>query len=484
MRRTTGIALLASSLVFLGCAVDGDEAATAAAPLTEHQQDLLRCILSPAHLTLSTPAERASFRRGCELFFNETFGGNGRTCGTCHLNELGNGDPADNNFDFTPEEAQALFDEDPTHPLFRAIDSEDGAGEDYSMLLSHGLARIRLELPPNVTVEETDSPLVDVDPVTGRTTVTVLRSTPSVENMVLEDRLMWDGRIADDRAAQAIDAVNTHYEASRLPTEQEAADLAFFQEQLFTNRTLRRYAKQGVAPSLPEVPRGKRWESARRGREFFVSHPVVPDAPVRGGHCATCHSGPMLDTTNEFNPVQAANQTFGNNFVSETNTPNPAFPPGTRVGIQLPELTYHITLQYDVVMPDDLPFFGIPAGTPLFPAGTVFTLRSSDPGSILTSGDPCELVGACLINSNPAIGAFGTTSFFRTTSLWGSADTAPYFHDNSASTLEDVIESYQTLFLVTAAGTGNPAWILTPQEEEDIIAYMNFAFRRDRDLLP
>lgn len=37
-----------------------------------------------------------------------------------------------NNFDFTPEEAQALFDREPTHALFRAIDSDDGAGEDYS----------------------------------------------------------------------------------------------------------------------------------------------------------------------------------------------------------------------------------------------------------------------------------------------------------------------------------------------------------------
>lgn len=312
-----------------------------------------------------------------------------------------------------------------------------------------------MELPPNVTVEETDSPLVHVDPETGRTTVTLLRSTPSVENMVLEDRLMWDGRMADDRPAQAIDAVNTHYEASRLPTAQEAADLAFFQEQLFTNHFLRSYAKGGPAPELPQVPRGSQWDSARRGREFFVSHPVLPDAPVRGGHCATCHAGPMLDTTNEFNPVQPAGETFSNNFVSETNTANPAFPPGTRVGIQLPELTYHITAQEDVVMPDGIPFFGIPAGTPLFPAGTVFTLRSSDPGSVIVSGDPRESVAACLINSNPATGTFSTTSIFRTTSLWGSADTAPYFHDNSASTLEDVIETYQTLFLVAAVGTGN-----------------------------
>ena len=81
-------------------------------------------------------------------------------------------------------------------------------------------------------------------------------------------------------------------------------------------------------------------------------------------------------------------------------------------------------------------------------------------------------------------GQLGTTSVFRISSLWGSADTAPYFHDNSAATLEEMMEVYRTVFLVTAFGTGNPAWMLSPQEEADILAYMRFAFTRDRDLLP
>ncbi len=483
MGRVTGLAL--ASLSLLGCAMDvGEGVGAGTEALNEHQLEAFRCRANPVLATLDHPSQRVRFARGCELFFEETFGGNGRTCGTCHLNELGDGDASNDNFDFTPEDAQRLFDEDPSHPLFRALDSDDGAGEDYTMLLAHGLVRIPFELPPNVTVEETDSPLVRVDPETGRTTVFVLRSTPSVENMLAEDRLMWDGREGDDRPQQAIDAVNTHYQPGRLPTASEAADLAFFQEHLFTNATVREHARHGAPLALPEVPAGSAWDSARRGREFFVSHPVVPGAPVRGGHCATCHSGPMLDTTNEFNPVQPPGETFSNNFAAETNTPNPAFPPGTRVGIQLPELTYHVTTTAPVVMPAGIPFFPIPPGVPLFPPGTEFTIRSSDPGRILTTGDPCESVAACIINSDPATGRFGTTSFFRTSSLWGAADTAPYFHDNSAETLEDVIELYQTLFLVTAFGTGNPAWILSPQEEQDIIAYMEFAFRRDPQFRP
>lgn len=97
MRRTTGIALLASSLVALGCAPDVQEepAAASAELLNENPMRVFRCIANPAQLALRTPAERKSFRRGCELFFEEKLGGNDRTCGTCHSNELANGDPAE-----------------------------------------------------------------------------------------------------------------------------------------------------------------------------------------------------------------------------------------------------------------------------------------------------------------------------------------------------------------------------------------------------
>ncbi len=475
------------ALALLGCAGAEDEGvAAASAPLTEHAQAILRCEANPILATLSSRSERDKFRRGCELFFEETFGGNGRTCSSCHLQELGNHDASDNHFDFTPAMAQRVFADDPGNPLFRAIDSDDPAGADYTTLLTHGLVRLPFVLPPNITVDEVDSPLVHVDPESGQTTVTVLRSTPTVENMLFEEMIMWDGRFGGDLQLQAREAVLTHYQPGRLPTDEETDAIAFFQEQQFSNHAIREWSNGGPPPSLPEVPEwrtGPEWDSIRRGRNFFVTMPVVPGAPVRGGHCATCHSGPMRDTTNEFNPVQPPGQTFTNNFVSETNTPTPRFPPGSRVGIGLPEHTYHITLQYDFVVPPGAPL-PVPPGTVLFPAGTVFTLRSSDPGRILTTGDPCELPLACIISSDPASGRFGTSSFFRTSSLWGVADSAPYFHDNSAESLEDVLEVYRTLFLVTALGTGNPAWILSPEEEQDIIHYVRFAFRRDPVLIP
>jgi hypothetical protein len=56
------------------------------------------------------PAPRdPKIAKGRELFFNETFGGNGRTCGTCH--------PAQNNFTIDPAFIATL---PPTDPLFVA----------------------------------------------------------------------------------------------------------------------------------------------------------------------------------------------------------------------------------------------------------------------------------------------------------------------------------------------------------------------------
>ena len=50
--------------------------------------------------------------QGERLFFNETFGGNGRTCGTCH--------PAENNFTIDPPFIARLARQRPPNPLFVA----------------------------------------------------------------------------------------------------------------------------------------------------------------------------------------------------------------------------------------------------------------------------------------------------------------------------------------------------------------------------
>jgi hypothetical protein len=415
------------------------------------------------------------FARGSQLFYNQTFGGNGRVCSTCHLHKSSDYILGQNNFDFTPADAQRLYAQNPQGPLFRPIDSDNGAGNNYSLLLNHAIVRLPFTLPGNITVDERDS-LVRTDALTGKVVATVLRSTPTIENIVFEDHLLWDGRLGNDLPGQSTEAVNIHYQPTRLPTAGEQSDLAFFQQQFFSNGTLRRYKKGGPPPvpaAVPDFLMGAQWASVRRGRAFFVDDGQAAVDATHRDLCATCHSGPLLNTTSNSNPTQPPGQRMSDNFAAESNL---------TFGIGLPEHTYHITAQHDVLMPPGT-LLPIPPGVPLFPAGTVFTLRSSDPGRILSSGNPCEQALSCLINSNPALGVFRTTSLFKIPTLWGVADSAPYFHDNSAKTLQDVMRVYGFLFSVTADGlnalgqNGEP-FRLSQQDTTDIINYINYGFRR------
>ena len=64
-------------------------------------------------------------------------------------------------------------------------------------------------------------------------------------------------------------------------------------------------------------------------------------------------------------------------------------------------------------------------------------------------------------------------NMFKTPQLFGVRHTAPYFHDNSATTLEDVLQQYVFFF---TSDLGFPITdsniLLTQQDIEDIIAFL------------
>ena len=57
---------------------------------------------------------------------------------------------------------------------------------------------------------------------------------------------------------------------------------------------------------------------------------------------------------------------------------------------------------------------------------------------------------------------------FKISPLRGIRHTAPYFHDNSARTLEDVAAHYAKFFNVASGGL----IVLTKQDERDIVAFL------------
>ena len=177
--------------------------------------------------------------------------------------------------------------------------------------------------------------------------------------------------------------------------------------------------------AAPGLPRGET-ASEQRGRRFFEDVPPDPTDGLKPGLCAHCHSGPLLNQTNQFAeafiglPIPAGAR-FSNVLVAEFNAAqNPVrefvFNPG---------------------------------------AADEFHLFSPDPGRALITGS--------LENST-----LGNVNAFKISALRGVRRTGPYFHDNSAKSLEDVAAHYATFFNFVTNGF----IVLTPQDQKDLVAYM------------
>src|SRR5215475_8945377 len=82
---------------------------------------------------------------GKRIFQRETFGGNGRTCLTCHSTETGT---------VSPQDALARFTNNPRDPLFLHDGSDDGLGHGVNRILKDATILIEIPLPPNVSLAD------------------------------------------------------------------------------------------------------------------------------------------------------------------------------------------------------------------------------------------------------------------------------------------------------------------------------------------
>ena len=90
--------------------------------------------------------------------------------------------------------------------------------------------------------------------------------------------------------------------------------------------------------------------------------------------------------------------------------------------------------------------------------------------TVVSSPDP----GRALVTGDPRLFPFDSLNAFKIPTLWGVERTAPYFHDNSAKTLEELMAYYARFFAVvtTPPGGGPPRIVLTEQDQADVVAYL------------
>lgn len=425
--------------------------------------------------------------------FFQSLGSNGRTCFTCHQPQDG--------WSISAQHARERFKADPDDPLFRLVDGATCPSDDvsstvaktkaYDLLLNKGLIRIGLPMPFQglqfEIIAVSDRYNCNTDPTTGLTgfqtgTVSVYRRPLSSANLGFLSTIMWDGR-EPDLFSQAMDATLTHAQASSPPSlAQQQAIVAFegctsadtpalcaaispgsglFTAQLFDKSALRLddgtdggplYLSQqvknffiGINDPLGLNPTGAAFSSeifdlyqvwdnlqtqsptnvARaaiaRGEQVFNSVPInitgvagLNDAlnePTIAGFCGTCHDTPGAGNHSVKAPLDIGVADAGANS------------------------------------PPVLDITGLPVFTiwctqgPL--AGQIFEV--TDPGRALITGQ-CADIGK-----------------LKGPILRGLAARAPYFHNGSAATLNDVVDFYDQRF-----GIG-----LTEDQKSDLVAFLN-----------
>jgi cytochrome c peroxidase len=362
---------------------------------------------------------------GKKLFEKETFGGNGRTCRTCHSKLTGT---------LTLDDVQRIIDKgDPDRFLIHDALDDDGVGT--TRVQTHATIRYTIPLPQWVSMAD--------DP--GATHVTVFRGIPSTRNTpALDPILTHDGRPATLQE-QALAAIHDHYQNTVEQTTAELDAIAEFQRtnaHFFSSDELNEFAAGGPPPELPPgiTP------AEQRGRMFLVDAPFTP--PSKNGICALCHGGPMLNMVNQ------AHSDFGG------GRPRPGvrfFNTGVNI-VNAPNNPLRTWIINDGVNP-------------------VVTVQSPDLGLLL---HPTLVLDPSHPPVPPpfAVPRAFLAEQFKIPTLWGVKDTAPYFHDNGAKTLRDAVAHYQRFFNFTEAqdpvgsATLGGLITLTDDDVDDIVEYL------------
>jgi cytochrome c peroxidase len=410
------------------------------------------CVDRDDDLEATTESESPLTARGKELFANPLPGSNGRSCATCHV--------LDEHSALSVANIEARFAADPHDPLFHPLDADDPAAATPTFTnLRNGLVRVRLALPANMDVIDAAGTVV----TPADRTIEVWRSVPTVENTAVTGPYQLDGRAAN-LAVQAQGAITAHSQGPILANHKLEL-IAGFERAQFSSLRARFVATLiglGMDPEDVPIPEATMRLSAqeKRGRTVFELA------------CAGCHGGA---TTHRIvnRPVHDglffALRPNGNVIFDAV----PGQPPAPRLVPHDGEfLNIGIGLLTGYGQIGALPVSNVNARFPRyrfrFYRDATRTQQVTDlpPIPVTASGDPNDLNPALDENGAPIFGpSLGVQQFstdpgraaitgdpldfeaFDVPQLRGIAHTGPYFHDNAAATLRDVVDVYSRFIL-------------------------------------
>jgi cytochrome c peroxidase len=377
------------------------------------------------------------------LFDNPFPHTNGRSCGTCHVES--------DHLALTPQHASAVFASNPGDALFNRIDADDPAAAvpTYDHLRA-GLVRVVVPLAPNLDVIDMAGNVI----TNADRTIWVWRGVPSTENVAYTAPYQYDGR-EPALPMQASGALHAHSELVEEPPASKLELIAAFERSTFSSQAAADVAAalaagQAPAPLDLHLPPGS---DAAAGQDVFLAV------------CAKCHGTPTTNFVEDqvvfdsFFPVLNPDGTIIIDGVLPTGVaitahfqqnvgrehmgtlgisaiallgqlgvfPNPS-------GLSLPG--YRIRFYTDATRTQTL--VDMPPLPPAIGPSLIPEPFSVDPGRAIITGDPIDWEG------------------FDVPQLRGIARTAPYFHDNSAPTLQAVVDEYSRLILAADPVLGLP----------------------------
>jgi cytochrome c peroxidase len=401
--------------------------------------------------------------------FFQDLGTNGRRCVSCHQ--------PDSAWTITPENVQRRF--LATHgsdPIFTNNDGSNCEGAEprtmaderaaYSLLMSRGLIRIGLDVPDGAEfiIDGIRDPY-SCGPHSNDTSL-YRRPLPST-NLKFLTAVMWDGRessptttILQDLAHQANDATRGHAQAARDLAPQEAQGIVDFETGLVAAQVRDRNAGGlasrgasggplalstqpffiGINDPVGLNPTGAPFDS-RVFTIFRAWLTLSGDDAVTRARQAIARGAEVFNTKPiVITGVSGLNhQRFSNGFVG----PDPLVGTCTTCHDSPNAGDHSVKAPLNIGLTD-------PSVAPYLP---VYTLRNIATGETVDTTDP----GRAMIS-----GKWADIGRFKGPILRALSARAPYFHNGSAQTLDEVIDFYETRFHVG----------LTPAERADLIAFL------------
>ena len=352
-------------------------------------------------------------------------GANGQSCASCHIPEEA--------WSINPGTLQRLFDEtDGKHPVFNPLDANnpnmdvstvEARRAAYSMLLTRGVFRRGGAPRPDSEWE-----LIAVDDPHGYANLDMLvhwrRSMPTINFANGSATVNWDGgnTAGTDQHAGLVN-LTAHLITGRMqgaPAPPEViANIVDFESSLFT--------AQLTVPGVGRLDS----DGARGGAEALSSM-----AKVAGGRFNIFDAWANSENPKRaqiargqavFNSINISHKRCGVCHSSANN--------GTSINNTL----FDIRTASEEARTPDLP---------------LYTFRNKQ------TGETRRLTDAGRGNIT---GRWEDLGLFKTPTLRGLAARAPYFHNGTAATLEDVVRHYETRF----------GFIYTDDERADLVAFLN-----------